>query len=170
MEADSMNDVTHKHMNTDQAAVRDTLFVCDPQHLPWAPWAMRGTSFKLLSADPDSGRFSLLIRFDRDCEAPAHRHIGAVEGMVLDGGFHYADAPEQRFTSGMYVLERDGAVHQPVSPEGALMFAVFHGPVEGLAEDGSITGRIDCQWHIDTWHAFLTAHGAPNVQGSEARP
>ena len=168
MEANSMNDISRKHMNAHQPDARDTLSVCDPQQLPWAPWAMQGASFKLLSADPDSGRFSLLIRFDRDCEAPVHRHIGAVEGMVLDGGFHYADAPEQRFTSGMYLLEKDGAVHQPVSPEGALMFAVFHGPVEGLAEDGSISGHIDCQWHIDTWQAFLAAHDASSVQRSDA--
>jgi 2,4'-dihydroxyacetophenone dioxygenase len=132
-----------------------TLTVCAPQQLPWAPWAMKDASFKLLSADPESGRFSLLIRFDRNCRAPAHRHIGAVEGMVLEGGFHYADAPEQRFTAGVYLLEKDGAVHQPVSPEGALMFAVFHGPVEGLDENGNVTGRIDYRWHIDAWRAFL---------------
>jgi 2,4'-dihydroxyacetophenone dioxygenase len=46
-------------------------------------------------------------------------------------------------------------VHQPVSPEGALMFAVFHGPVEGLDENGNVTGRIDYRWHIDAWRAFL---------------
>ncbi len=135
--------------------MHDTLLACDPRHLPWAPWAMKGAGFKLLSADPDSGRFSLLIRLDKGCNAPAHRHVGAVEGMVLEGGFHYADEPQRRFTAGVYLLEKDGAVHQPVSPEGALMFAVFHGPVEGLADDGSVTGRIDCRWHIDAWSAFL---------------
>jgi 2,4'-dihydroxyacetophenone dioxygenase len=134
-----------------------TLLACDPQHLPWAPWAMKGAAFKLLGADLDSGRFSLLIRLDKGCHAPAHRHVGAVEGIVLEGGFHYADEPQRRFTAGVYLLEKDGAVHQPVSPEGALMFAVFHGPVEGLAHDGSPTGRIDCRWHIDTWRAFLAA-------------
>jgi hypothetical protein len=33
------------------------------------------------------------------------------------------------------------------------MFAVFHGPVEGLDEEGRITGRIDWKWHVDTWEA-----------------
>jgi 2,4'-dihydroxyacetophenone dioxygenase len=151
------NDMHTAHDAHDMHATHDTLLACDPQHLPWAPWAMKGAGFKLLSADPDRGRFSLLIRLDQGCNAPAHRHVGAVEGMVLEGGFHYADAPQQRFTKGMYLLEKDGAVHRPISPEGALMFAVFHGPVEGLAEDGSVTGRIDCRWHIDTWSAFLAA-------------
>jgi hypothetical protein len=114
---------------------------------------MRGASFKLLGADPDSGRFALMIRFEKDARAPLHRHVGAVEGLVLEGGFHYRDDPALRFIAGSYLLERDGAVHEPVSPEGALMFAVFHGAVEGLDRDGNVTGRIDCQWHLDTWLA-----------------
>ncbi len=137
------------------AAAADTLSACDPQQLPWAPWAMPGGYFKLLAADPDSGRFTLLIRFGKECAGPAHRHLGAVEGLVLEGGFHYADDPARRFTAGTYLLERDGAVHQPVSPEGALLFAVFHGPVEGLAEDGSVSGRIDCRWHLSAWNKAL---------------
>jgi hypothetical protein len=46
-------------------------------------------------------------------------------------------------------------VHQPVSPEGAVMFAVFHGPVEGLDQEDNVIGRIDWKWHLDTWNAAL---------------
>lgn len=118
---------------------------------------MKGAQFKLLSADPDSGRFTLLIRLEKGCAAPMHRHIGAVEGLILEGGFHYADDPQVTFTAGTYLLEKDGAVHQPLSPEGAIMFAVFHGPVEGLNENGGITGRVDCNWHIETWMKAVSA-------------
>lgn len=118
---------------------------------------MEGAWFKLLSADPDNGRFSLMIRLAKGCKAPAHRHIGAVEGWILEGGFHYVDDPERRFTAGTYLLEKAGAVHEPVSPEGAVMFAVFHGPIEGLATDGSVTGRIGCRWHMETWKAAIAA-------------
>lgn len=135
------------------------LRACDPQHLPWVPWAMEGAQFKLLSADPDSGRFTLLIRLEKGCTAPMHRHVGAVEGLILDGGFYYADEPQTRFGAGTYLLEKDGAVHQPVSPDGAIMFAVFHGPVEGLDRDGGIAGRVDCRWHMKTWEAAVAAGG-----------
>lgn len=135
------------------SAAHPTLLACDPAQLPWVPWAMRGAAFKLLSADPDSGRFTLMIRLDKGMRAPLHRHVGAVEGLILEGGFHYSDDPGLRFIAGSYLLERAGAVHQPVSPEGALMFAVFHGAVEGLDECGNVTGRIDCRWHMDTWAA-----------------
>lgn len=137
----------------------DTLFSCHSDDLPWLPWAMAGTEFKLLHADAASGRFALLIRMAPGLVTPLHRHVGAVEGMVLEGGFHYRDQPELRFTKGSYLLERDGALHQPVSPEGALMFAVFHGPVEGLDDDGNPTGRIDWRWHQRIWDAALRRRG-----------
>ena len=141
-------------------ASRDTLLAYHTASLPWVPWAMPGTHFKLLSADPESGRFSLIIRLERGCVAPAHRHVGAVEGLVLEGGFHYDDAPEVRYTAGMYVLERAGAVHRPVSPEGAIMFAVFHGPIEGLDKEGNVSGRVGCEWHIRTWNTASAAQTA----------
>jgi anti-sigma factor ChrR (cupin superfamily) len=132
-----------------------TLLAHRPEQLPWAPWAIKGTSFKLLSADAATGCFSLLIRLDKGAPAPRHRHVRAVEGLVLEGGFHYSDDPGRRFTVGCYLRENDGAMHQPVSPEGAVMFAVFHGPVEGLDEEGNVTGRIDWRWHVETWSAHL---------------
>lgn len=133
-----------------------TLVTCDAREMKWVPWAMRDTHFKLMHADPKSGRFTLLIKIDPGVKAPVHRHVGAVEGYILEGGFHYHDEPHVRFTAGCYLLENDGAVHQPVSPDGALMFAVFHGPVEGLDKDGMVAGRLDWKWHVDTWNA---AHG-----------
>ncbi|HYD59327.1 MAG TPA: 2,4'-dihydroxyacetophenone dioxygenase family protein [Noviherbaspirillum sp.] len=132
--------------------------VRDPLHLPWVPWAMPDAHFKLLSGDPESGRFTLMIRLGKNCNAPLHRHVGAVEGLVLEGGFHYEENPEQRYTAGMYLLEPAGCIHQPVSPEGALMFAVFHGPIEGLDNKGNVTGRVGCEWHIATWNAALAHH------------
>jgi 2,4'-dihydroxyacetophenone dioxygenase len=130
----------------------DTLQACRPEQLPWIPWAMKGAYFKLLSADRASERFTLMIKLDKGIAAPMHRHVRAVEGLVLEGGFHYSDDPDRRFTAGCYLRENDGAVHQPVSPEGAVMFAVFHGPVEGLDDEGRVTGRIDWRWHVDTWN------------------
>ena len=118
---------------------------------------MKGAYFKLLSVDAFSERFSLLIKLDKGCVAPTHRHLGAVEGMVLEGSFHYMEEPHMKFVAGTYLLEKDGAVHRPASPEGALMFAVFHGAVEILDREGNIAGRIDWRWHRDTWNAAASA-------------
>ena len=130
-----------------------TLYTCHPQNMDWLPWAMPGAHFKLLHADAVTGRFTLLIKFEAGAAAPIHRHVGAVEGYMLEGGFHYRDEPERPFETGCYLWESDGAVHQPVSPNGAVMFAVFHGPVEGLDDEGNLTGRINWKWHVDKWKA-----------------
>src|SRR5690606_35300886 len=118
----------------------ETLFTCRPDTMDWVPWAMPGAHFKLLHANAATGHFTLLIRFAAGAEAPIHRHVGAVEGYMLEGGFYYKDDPDTRFDAGSYLYEEEGAVHQPVSPHGGVMFAVFHGPVEGLDEDGNLTG------------------------------
>lgn len=116
---------------------------------------MRGSYFKLLSADEQSGRFTLLIKIEKGVRAPAHRHIGAVEAYILEGGFYYSDAPEFRFSAGTYLFEPEGTLHEPVSEEGAILLAVFHGPVEGLNKEGASVGTIDWKWHVDAWNAGL---------------
>lgn len=150
-------------MTTSSDSSPETLHACRYEQLPWLPWAMKGAYFKLLNADPASGRFTLLIKLDKGIAGPMHRHVRAVEGLVLEGGFHYLDDPDRSFPAGCYLHEADGAVHQPVSPTGAIMFAVFHGPVEGLDEEGRVTGRIDCGWHVETWNAHERIHSPKNA-------
>lgn len=139
--------------NSTSSASLDTLYTCRPEHLPWVDWAMPGAQFKLLHADAASGRFTLMIRFQAGAVAPIHRHVGAVEGYMLEGGFYYKDEPEKRFDAGSYLYEHDGAIHQPVSPNGGVMIAIFHGPVEGLDDAGNVTGRVNWKWHVEKWNA-----------------
>lgn len=132
-----------------------TLSSVSTNSLPWVPWAMPGAYFKLLHADPSSERFSLLIKVEANAPAPLHRHIGAVEGLVLEGRFHYDNAPELEFTPGTYLFEPAGAIHRPISAEGAVMFLVFHGAIEGLDDAHQVTGKINWQWHVKTWERAL---------------
>lgn len=145
-----------------QSTHRETLYSVNTDTLPWLPWAMDGAYFKLLHADPTTGRFSLMIKMNPGVIAPVHRHVGAVEGVILEGGFHYLDAPEISFRAGTYLLENDGAVHQPASPDGALMFAVFHGPVEGLRWNGEVAASLDWKWHVETWNASIQQQASTN--------
>jgi 2,4'-dihydroxyacetophenone dioxygenase len=126
---------------------------CDHKKLNWVEWAMPDAQFKLLHADQASGCFALLVRFLPNAQAPIHRHIGAVEGLVLDGSFFYTDQPELIFKSGTYIWESDDTVHQPISEKGAVMFLIFHGAVEGLDGTGKVTGRVNWKWHVEKWLA-----------------
>ncbi len=114
----------------------------DPTTLPWTPWVMDGTHFKLMNVDLKSGGFTLLLKVDAGNQAPVHRHLGAVEAYVLEGGFGYdGDKGE----AGCYLYEAAGSIHQPTSPQGSVMFAVIYGPLVGYGVDGSIEGVVDAE-------------------------
>jgi anti-sigma factor ChrR (cupin superfamily) len=112
----------------------------DTNSLSWLPWVMEGTWFKLLNVDMKTGGYSMLLKVDPDNYAPVHGHLGAVEGMILEGEFGYDD---DRGGTMHYVWEPAGAVHQPDSPGGFTMFAVMHAPLMGYNDDGSIAAVVD---------------------------
>lgn len=137
---------------TAQKLSHDDLVHVKTYDQPWVEWAMPGTSFKLLNANRETGMFSILIKVDPGNTAPLHKHVGAVEVLILEGGFYYVDDPQIKFNPGDYLLENDDAIHQPESPNGCIMMAFFHGPLEGVDDDGvTILGRLDAAWHIDQW-------------------
>lgn len=144
-------------MNTITAIHNDLQHV-NVDSLPWVYWAMHGAYFKLMYADPTQNRFTLLIKVQAKIAAPMHRHLGAVEVFVLDGGFYYHDNPNTHFNKGTYLREDAGSIHKPISDDGAILLATFYGAVEGLDDQGNITGRVDCQWHVDVWNNAITQH------------
>lgn len=115
----------------------------DLAQVPWTPWVMEGTHFKLLAINELSGGFSMLLRVDPGVQAPVHAHLGSAEAYLVEGGFYYEEN-DPGFT-GCYTYERGGSVHQPVSPQGCVMFAVTHGPLAGCNADGSVSAVVDCR-------------------------
>lgn len=123
--------------------------------IPWTPWVMEGTHFKLLAINELSGGFSMLLKVDPGVQAPVHAHLGSAEAYLVEGGFYYeADDPG---CAGDYTYERGGSVHQPVSHEGCVMFAVTHGPLAGCNPDGSVSAVVDCRLMLKLAEASGTA-------------
>lgn len=116
-----------------------------PGSLPWTPWAMPGTHFKLLNIDEVSGRFTFLLKVDPGVVAPIHKHIGAAEGYILEGGFNY---DEDAGAAGAYVFEHAGALHAPETLSGMTMLAIAHGPILGYDDAGAIAGVVDWEWML----------------------
>lgn len=110
--------------------------------IPWTPWIMEGTHYKLMAVDEKTGGFTLFLKVEPGTVAPAHGHIGAVEGVILEGGFAYDDDAGAK---GDFICEHGGAIHAPVSPEGCIMFAAAHGPLVGYNDDGSIAAVVDAK-------------------------
>ncbi|MCA0186984.1 MAG: hypothetical protein LCH90_13445, partial [Proteobacteria bacterium] len=61
----------------------------DLSAVPWTPWVMEGTYFKLLAVNELSGGFSMLLKVDPGVQAPVHAHIGSAEAYLVEGGFYY---------------------------------------------------------------------------------
>lgn len=118
----------------------------DPETLPWTPWVMPGTHYKLMTVDVRSGGFTMFLKVDPGTVAPVHGHVGAVEGVILEGGFAYDDDAGR---AGHYICEHGASVHRPTSPEGCVMFAVLHGPLVGYGEDGAVAGIVDAKAMLD---------------------
>lgn len=113
----------------------------NPDSLPWAPWVMEGTEFKLLNVNAQTGGFTMLLRVEANNTAPVHGHLGAVEGYMLSGGFGYGD---DRGREGWYVYEGAGIRHIPdTDKDGMVMFAIAYGPLTGYHDNGDVAAVLD---------------------------
>jgi len=127
------------------ATVKSAFF--DHSKLPWLDWVMPGTWFKLLNVNPVTGGFTMMLKVEPNNAAPVHGHLGAVEGIILDGGFSYGD---DHGYAGNYVHEGAGIRHEPVThAAGMVMFAVVNGPLCGYNDDGSVAGVVDARLMYD---------------------
>jgi anti-sigma factor ChrR (cupin superfamily) len=109
--------------------------------VPWKPWVMHGVSYKLLSVNARTGGFTCLLQVAPGTKAPIHHHLGAIELLVLSGDIYYDHSNVG--TTGDYMYEPAGDIHQPKSDTGCVIFCVFEGPIAGLADDGSVAGIVD---------------------------
>jgi hypothetical protein len=122
----------------------------DPGTIPWTPWGMPKTFYKLLHIDEASGRFTFLLKVEPDVVAVMHKHLGEAEAYILEGEFGYG---AERGEAGWYAYEAGGAVHIPDTRTGMLIFAISHGPIMGFNPDGSIAGVMDVEWMYETARA-----------------
>jgi hypothetical protein len=109
--------------------------------LPWFPLA-DNVSVRIIKIDPETGKFSVIIRATRDAVLPRHRHIESAEIYIIRG--HGIHPQTGTYREGDYVSERKGAIHD------ALRFAVdtellmiCEGPSEFIDQTGNPLYRMD---------------------------
>lgn len=157
-------------MNANTQAERRSLLFPDGStivragRLPWTPWAMPGTSFKLLHINRSIQLTVVLLKVEPNTAAAVHRHFGDAHAYILSGGFGYEHG---EVFEGDYMVEAGGITHTPhTGPDGVLMLGTMFGGLGGLNEDGSLAGVLDCDWHYQTALANGAAdHIPPPAQG-----
>ncbi|MEM9706844.1 MAG: cupin domain-containing protein [Pseudomonadota bacterium] len=113
----------------------------DTNDIPWAPWVMEGTWFKLLHLNNETGGWSMMLKVRPGQKAVIHHHIGSIEGFMVEGEFGYGEA--DRGAAGAYVYEAAEALHTPNTESGFTMFTVFNGPIAGYDDAGRLSGIVD---------------------------
>jgi 2,4'-dihydroxyacetophenone dioxygenase len=125
----------------------DGSIITRADEMPWTPWGMPGTHFKLLDINDDFGWFVFLLKVDPGTVAPMHKHFSAANAFTIEGWWGY----EGRIVNaGQFIKEAGGISHAPmVGPEGTVMLAFGSGPIAGVDEDGNVVGVIDIDWMVN---------------------
>lgn len=130
------------------------------EQIPWTPWVMEGSEFKLLYINRAHGMFTALIRMRGGLETPDHHHFGEAHAFVLEGDFAYEYG---RMFKGDYIVEAGGIDHKPtIGEDGATFFVIFYGGLSGVGENRLPTGDfIDCEFMYRTAAANGAADHLP---------
>jgi len=102
--------------------------------VPWRQTRYPGVSVHFYASDKRTGRVVALIRMNPDCGYPTHKHRGAEDVVVLQGGYR-DERGEHR--AGSFVHYEDGSSHGPVAlasmqGQACVLLAVAHEGVELL--------------------------------------
>ena len=115
--------------------------------VPWTPWTLPGTWFKLLDYDHNHSYTVILLKIASDAPPVMHKHIGAANAYIISGGFGYEHG---HVYAGDFMCEAGGVTHTPTAhPEGCVLLGFMHGAVQGFNADGSIAGVVDVDWYIE---------------------
>ena len=105
--------------------------------LPWRATRYEGVEWIDLANDETSSSMTVLIRMAPGRGYPRHRHVGAEDVLVLDGG--YVDDDGGRYEAGAFVRYEAGSAHAPTALDGngraCVLFAVAHGGTEVVGDD-----------------------------------
>ncbi len=87
----------------------------DFESIPFKETNHDGVWIHFLYSNRETGHTAVLIKMAPRCSYPRHRHKGAEELFILQGG--YRDERGE-YRAGEYVRYEDGSVHHPVALEG----------------------------------------------------
>lgn len=101
----------------------------DLRGIPFQPTRHHGVAIHFYYSDRERGHAAVMIKMAPGSSYPRHRHKGAEELLVLQGGYR-DDLGEHR--AGEFVRYEDGSTHQPVALPGedCVFFAIAQEGIE----------------------------------------
>jgi 2,4'-dihydroxyacetophenone dioxygenase len=131
----------------------------DSTALPWVPQA-ENVWFKPLRLSLETNTWANLLKIKKSGKISTHRHIGAVEGWVMQGSWRYLEH-DWTAQEGAYVYAAPGDVHTLVveGDEGMTTLFHIHGTIEYLGDDGSVARVETAQSKLDLYLQYCEEHG-----------
>lgn len=97
----------------------------DPESMEWEPSQFEGIETKILWADADTGRSTILFKLAPGAVVPAHEHVDVEQTWVISGSF---EDHEGRAVAGQYIWRPGGNRHEARSVDGAVILGMFSAP------------------------------------------
>lgn len=124
------------------SAPQETLV--DAESLPWIPVG-EGLGMKVLRWSSETGHWSALISMKAGRSFPPHKHLGAADFYVLQGGFAYRGGEAH---AGFYGYEPIGAYHDATTAvEDTIYTFNSYGPIGFTDADGKVV-------NVMSWEAI----------------
>ena len=127
-------------MTNDEQRAQDE-YVCRESGRKWVDFSP-GCQMQLLRRCQVTGSWSMLIRAEKGCVLPAHKHYGAGEYYMLKGRMEYGSGIVVE--PGDYGYEKYGSLHLTTRfHEDSLLFFSHVGSLTFLDEEGNTAGFIE---------------------------
>lgn len=146
--------------NTGSVRFPDGSSIVRPVELDWTPWALPGTTFKLLSFNRRSGNWSCIVKFDPGVRLPPQRQFGDAFIYVMQGGCRADDHP---IGTGHFRVDAGGTTNDRViGDNGMTAYMMFLGGFAATDERGRpTTAFIDGEWAYEAADANAAADHIP---------
>jgi quercetin dioxygenase-like cupin family protein len=120
----------------------DGFVIARTKSIPWTPWALPGSYFKLLHINRAIGMSVALVKLDPGEKTPPHHHYGDAIVYVLDGSFSYERG---EIFEDDFICEPGGVTHEPtIGPKGLVTLTVFFSGLGGVDGDNRVAGFVGC--------------------------
>ncbi|MCT2401193.1 cupin domain-containing protein [Novosphingobium mangrovi (ex Huang et al. 2023)] len=131
--------------NVTTERLSDGSMIVRPDSIPWTPWALDGTYFKLLAINRRSGMWTVMMKIDPNTQTDNHYHFGDVHVYVTSGGHSYV---HDRVNAEEINIECGSVAHEPtIGPDGQESFNIFYGGISGTDAEGNPVGDyVDVEW------------------------
>ena len=101
----------------------------DLASIPFRATSHTGISIHVYYRDHATGHTAVMIKMEPGASYPQHRHRGAEELLVLQGGFRDGQGT---YRAGEFARFEDGSVHHPIALEDGPPCIIFAIAQEGI--------------------------------------